>query len=211
VQEENAILMREVAMASLSSLDDAAAPAGADGPTIHPEMLEDAPRSIPDTAAEFLSTANESALERYQTERRARGMGGDSDGAAPLDDSPRPGVLVQHLLVTGYARQCLVAWWSEVAPAHWVPFSHCLGITALTSLGMQGLMMSTSSSQSWRHATSGTDASVFCARALTVPPAAWMAIRQARMDLLPKLSVLQTRTLPISRAMQWHRRMKRTM
>ena len=94
VEEENAILMRECAMASLSSLNLAtdASTMGLDGPTIHPEMLEDQPRSIPDTASEFLSTANETPMERFQRERQAREEAAAAESsAAPIDDKPRPG------------------------------------------------------------------------------------------------------------------------
>ena len=82
--------MRECAMASLSSLEHLPTTDEEDGPTMHPEMLEEQPRSIPDTASEFLSQINESALERYQRERKEAGS--DVSSSASTDaDTPRPG------------------------------------------------------------------------------------------------------------------------
>ena len=88
VAEENAILMRECAMASLSALESTDA---GDSPiTPHPEMLDELPTRIPDTASEFLATVNESGLERYQRERGLEG-GGAQDALADIDDAVRPG------------------------------------------------------------------------------------------------------------------------
>ena len=85
--EENAILMRECAMASLSALDSVDTDEG--GPTPHPEMLDEMPTSIPDTATEFLANVNESALERYH---RERSQTPEAAGSPPeIDDSVRPG------------------------------------------------------------------------------------------------------------------------
>lgn len=85
VAEENAILMRECAMASLAALESVDAE---DSPvTPHPEMLDDLPTRIPDTASEFLATVNESALERYQRERSRDG----AEALADIDDAVRPG------------------------------------------------------------------------------------------------------------------------
>lgn len=98
VAEENAILMRECAMASLSSAPPAPAEGAHDGPlpTMHPEMLEESPRSIPDTAKDFIFYANETPMERFERERDWRqsdeAEGGSSAGTH--SDEPRPGVLL---------------------------------------------------------------------------------------------------------------------
>ena len=99
VAEENAILMRECAMASLSSAPPP--PEGADEgplPTLHPEMLEESPRSIPDTAKDFIFYANETPMERFERERDHRlaehvPEAEEGGGAGAQSDEPRPGAL----------------------------------------------------------------------------------------------------------------------
>lgn len=93
VAEENAVLMRECAMMSLSALDSLESD---DEFSPHPEM-QDGAMSIPDTASEFLTRASETDIERFQREREAReaaesGSASDDLGAeSSSDDSIRPG------------------------------------------------------------------------------------------------------------------------
>lgn len=91
IAEENAILMRECAMASLASvLDPAVAALKGGAPlTAHPELMDSGPVTIPNTAGGFVTEASESALERFQ---RQRGEDADSASAAAdaALDAPRP-------------------------------------------------------------------------------------------------------------------------
>lgn len=96
VAEENAILMRECAMASLSalqSLESADEGELDELVTPHPEMLpgED-PVSIPDTAAAFLKSLG-GASERFQNRPAEDAVPGTPP---PESDRPRPGAL-RHL------------------------------------------------------------------------------------------------------------------
>lgn len=94
VAEENAVLMRECAMMSLSALDSLESD---EEFSPHPEM-QDGAMAIPDTASEFLTRASETDIERFQREREAR-EATDSDSAvddlgsaSSSDDAIRPGV-----------------------------------------------------------------------------------------------------------------------
>jgi hypothetical protein len=99
IAEENAILMRECAMASLTSLE-LSMDSDADGPTLHPEMMTNVPQDIPNTASEFLSTVNETELERYQRMRQEAGTDAEASATPPPDlDTPRPGALSRALRV----------------------------------------------------------------------------------------------------------------
>jgi hypothetical protein len=97
IAEENAILMRECAMASLVPISDVSNDDNS-GRTTHPEMLDDLPITIPDTAAEFLATVNESALDRYHREQ-----GKECGEELPdIDDSVRPGESGNHVTGRGF-------------------------------------------------------------------------------------------------------------
>lgn len=93
VAEENAVLMRECAMMSLSALDSLESD---DEFSPHPEM-QDGAMDIPDTASEFLTRASETDIERFQREREAREAAVEDSAADDLgtassgDDAIRPG------------------------------------------------------------------------------------------------------------------------
>lgn len=97
VAEENAILMRECAMASLAALDsiDTDEEEAGMALTPHPEMLDAEPGPIPDTVAEFMTRAVETDVERYHRERGEKGEDATTDASATpsTQDEVRPGVL----------------------------------------------------------------------------------------------------------------------
>lgn len=100
VAEENAILMRECAMASLAALEsmDTDEEEAGIALTPHPEMLNAEPGPIPDTVAEFMSRAAESDVERYHRERGEKGEDSSSEAATSSVDEVRPGVLLLYVL-----------------------------------------------------------------------------------------------------------------
>jgi len=93
VAEENAVLMRECAMASLATMLDAA-PRDATGAvaasTLHPEMLPEA--AIPDTVGQFVTEAGETAWERFERQRCKDGAAAAATAPLPGEDVPRPGI-----------------------------------------------------------------------------------------------------------------------
>jgi hypothetical protein len=126
VAEENAILMRECAMASLSALESMESSdddSDGHGLTPHPEMLDSAPLSIPDTAAEFLSNARQTTLEKYEKQRA--GEDGQAPGAPAVDDTPRPGEALVLLNVCA-APALDSRLWSLVSPVTAPSYVPCL-------------------------------------------------------------------------------------
>jgi hypothetical protein len=93
VAEENAILMRECAMASLTALDSMDTDEEEAGMTVtpHPEMLDAEPSAIPDTVAEFMSSAVETDVERYHRKRKEKGEDTSTASSSPTADEVRPG------------------------------------------------------------------------------------------------------------------------
>lgn len=77
--------MRECAMASFSAEFDAP-------DALHPELLDSSRVAIPDTAGEFLSNSNESALDRFTRNRAVETA--SIDWSASEDDAPQSGVLL---------------------------------------------------------------------------------------------------------------------
>lgn len=98
VAEENAILMRESAMLSLSALESVdTSDTDSERGLSHPEML-DGPITIPDTAAAFLVNAADTGLDRFAKQRAELEAAAGAPAADELVDGAdsadvlRPGV-----------------------------------------------------------------------------------------------------------------------
>ena len=96
VAEENAILMRECAMQSLSALDSVDTDEEEAGMALtpHPEMLDAEPSPIPDTVGQFMSQALETDVERYHRERGEKGEDAQSEATTSSADEVRPGAVL---------------------------------------------------------------------------------------------------------------------
>ena len=96
VAEENAILMRECAMQSLSALDSVDTDEEEAGMALtpHPEMLDAEPSPIPDTVGQFMTQARETDVERYHREREEKGEETKSEATTSSADEVRPGAML---------------------------------------------------------------------------------------------------------------------